>query len=535
MLAFSSAFLSPFLCIIAPIFSFLFHSPGLIRTLPSLSLINLRYPNNYIQPWNYISAFVTASLATAALYAREDVVTTIVTTLPGTTGYTVIPGTTIEATITRTLATITGTGTETDGTLESYTASTSYESVEFSISCSSDGESSNQCNSLTEATTSFPVDDTSYLSYTGTSTPLELTEVISTEVQIAESVTEITTDGITTQVTLEGITTTFTTTLSTSVDLVASASTVTIEPIAYTLTVPEESRSSDSAYSTTTTLSATEITLSVDSVSTSSSLESISTELTQITTLKITIPESTSSFTSSDIVSSYVTTIPGTETGESSSTEESTSDTNVSSSEESSTTEESTTSEESSTSMGSTTESATESGSATTNSMSESVYTSDGSVYTTDVEVPLTTLSVTASQPQSSANVPTAPAGSLNTACSVVLGPMSGEDVALLEVIFSGTIDGTTYVQWLVNYTSQLTRQIDNVAAQALADSGRQYTTAFNTIDITGILGLASAAPMYTCVRKWNTVPSSLFITMRTIIFPLLSSSQTEKVNKPRR
>ena len=41
--------------------------------------------------------------------------------------------------------------------------------------------------------------------------------------------------------------------------------------------------------------------------------------------------------------------------------------------------------------------------------------------------------------------------------------------------------------------------QIDSVAAQALADSGRQYTTAFNTIDITSILGLASAAPMYTC------------------------------------
>ena len=131
--------------------------------------------------------------------------------------------------------------------------------------------------------------------------------------------------------------------------------------------------------------------------------------------------------------------------------------------------------------------------------MSQSVYTSDGSVYTTDVEVPITTPSGTASQPQTSANVPTSPAGSLNTACSVVLGPMSGEDVALLEVIFSGTIDGTTYAQWLVNYASQLTRQIDNVAAQALADSGRQYTTAFDTIDVTGILGLASAAPMYTC------------------------------------
>ena len=131
--------------------------------------------------------------------------------------------------------------------------------------------------------------------------------------------------------------------------------------------------------------------------------------------------------------------------------------------------------------------------------VSQRVYTSDGSVYTTDVEVPVTTTSDAVSQAQTSADVPTSPAGSLNTACSVVLGPMSGEDVALLEVIFSGTIDGTTYAQWLVNYASQLTRQIDDVAAQALADSGRQYTTAFNTIDITGILGLASAAPMYTC------------------------------------
>ena len=80
-----------------------------------------------------LSAFATASLATAALYAREDVVTTNVTTLPDTTGVTTIPGTIIEATITRTLATVTVSSTETDGTIESHTETTSFDSVEFSI------------------------------------------------------------------------------------------------------------------------------------------------------------------------------------------------------------------------------------------------------------------------------------------------------------------------------------------------------------------------------------------------------------------
>ena len=147
----------------------------------------------------------------------------------------------------------------------------------------------------------------------------------------------------------------------------------------------------------------------------------------------------------------------------------------------------------------STTYTFTGTGPITTTLLFPTVVTSDGSTYTTDVPV-ATTISTGGdiTVPNVSA-VPTSPVGSVNTACSVVLGPMSGEDVALLEVIFSGTIDGTTYAQWLVNYASQLTRQIDNVAAQALADSGRQYTTAFNSIDVTGILGLASAAPMYTC------------------------------------
>ena len=100
----------------------------------------------------------------------------------------------------------------------------------------------------------------------------------------------------------------------------------------------------------------------------------------------------------------------------------------------------------------------------------------------------------------------------LNTDCTPVLGQMDDRDVALLEVIFSGTIDGTTYAQWLVNYASQLLAQVDNVASQALVETDERYTTAFNTIDVAGILDLASAAPMYTCFLSslWNeTFPDS--------------------------
>ena len=407
----------------------------------------------------------------AALYAREDVVTTIVTTIPGTTSYSVIPSTVIEATITRTLATVTGTGTDTTGSIDSYTTTTSFGSVDFSLSCSSDGQSSNQCDSLTEATTNFPVEETSYLTYDGTSTSLELTEILSTEVQVAALETEITVSGITTQVTLDSLTTAVTTTISTSVELAIAATTVTIEPTAYTLTVPVDSRSSDSSYSTTSTLESTVITLSVESVSTSISLEKVTTELTQITTLKITIPESTSSFTSSDIVSSYVTTISGTESEESSSSEES-SDTNVSSTEESSTTEESTTSEES------TTESTPES------TTFEESSTSEESTASTS----------------GTASSPTAPAPTSNpTYCEVVRGPLTPEEEVQLQVLFSDRAGASAFADYVVSYASQLVAQIADVANIAVGDNDYAFTTAFNTIDIPGILGLASAAPIYTC------------------------------------
>ena len=105
---------------------------------------------------------------------------------------------------------------------------------------------------------------------------MELTESISTEVQVAALETDITVNGISTKVTLEGVKTTFTTTISTAVELAIPATTVIIEPTPYTLTVPDDSRQSDSSYSTATTFSSTVITLSVELVSTHISLEGIS-------------------------------------------------------------------------------------------------------------------------------------------------------------------------------------------------------------------------------------------------------------------
>ena len=294
----------------------------------------------------------------------------------------------------------------------------------------------------------------------------------SSQVVITGSSSEVTISGTSTTVTIDSATVTVnveSTSTSVSVEAGSDASTITLSygpssSVSLTYTTTETVSLSRSSSVVEVSVESTVVTLSID--------ETVTTLTAGGTTTEITIPAEVATITLSGSTSE--TTISG---------EESSMTVPESSESESSSTEESTT--------GSTTEPSTDV------SVSQGVYTSDGSVYTTDVEVPITTPS--ASQPQTSANVPTAPAGSLNTACSVVLGPLSGEDVALLEVIFSGTIDGTTYAQWLVNYASQLTRQIDNVAAEALVDSGRQYTTAFDTIDITGILGLASAAPMYTC------------------------------------
>ena len=131
----------------------------------------------------------------------------IITNFPETAVYNVVPATSIETTITRTLATITATGTDTSGSIDSYTTSNTFDSAEFSLSCTSGGEASSQCDTLAETTTSFPVTEITSLTYEGTTSTLELTESISTEVQVSALETDITVNGFTTKVTLDDITT----------------------------------------------------------------------------------------------------------------------------------------------------------------------------------------------------------------------------------------------------------------------------------------------------------------------------------------
>ena len=68
-----------------------------------------------------------------------------------------------------------------------------------------------------------------------------------------------------------------------------------------------------------------------------------------------------------------------------------------------------------------------------------------------------------------------------------------------MQVLFSDRAGASAFADYVVSYASQLVAQISDVANIAVGDNNYAFTTAFDTIDIPGILGLASAAPIYTC------------------------------------
>ena len=76
---------------------------------------------------------------------------------------------------------------------------------------------------------------------------------------------------------------------------------------------------------------------------------------------------------------------------------------------------------------------------------------------------------------------------------------MTPEEEVQLQVLFSDRAGASAFADYVVSYASQLVAQIADVANIAVGDNNYAFTTAFNTIDIPGILGLASAAPIYTC------------------------------------
>lgn len=120
----------------------------------------------------------------------------------------------------------------------------------------------------------------------------------------------------------------------------------------------------------------------------------------------------------------------------------------------------------------------------TTESMTEPTVTPEGST-----TVPITT-----------AGTPSVLVGTFPTQCDAYRIPLSDEDAVLLSVLFGDRLNGTSsYADWLLSYGSTLISQIDAVIADSEVDPALDFTTAFDSIDIPGILGLASAAPMYTC------------------------------------
>ena len=194
------------------------------------------------------------------------------------------------------------------------------------------------------------------------------------------------------------------------------------------------------------------------------------------TTVTVTGTGSTTEIT----IPAVVTTITMSETSSSTSIEslETTATVGESSETAESTTEETTTSESSDTTDTTDTTSET--------SMESSSSTSEESTATT-------------SGTSSTAPTPILPPGTNPTYCEVVRGPLTPEEEVQLQVLFSDRAGASAFADYVVSYASQLVAQIADVANVAVGDNNFAFTTAFNTIDIPGVLGLASAAPIYTC------------------------------------
>ena len=300
----------------------------------------------------------------------------------------------------------------------------------------------------TETSTTIPVSTTNF-QITSFSTHIPVASY-ETEVDVDGSTVIVTVPGTATDVTIPSEEVTVTITDTTTSDAVFSGVTATSADstssfdITVTLNIP--------VTSTTYTPTQTVVTVNIPGTSTIVTLTKVSTVTSETV---IVIPEQVTTYTvgASDESSS----------SEGSSSSEETSTT----SEGSTTTEESTSSEES-----------------TTGSTSESTISEESS-----------TTSGTVSSPTAPAPTPTANP----TYCEVVRGPLTPEEEVQLQVLFSDRAGASAFADYVVSYASQLVAQIADVANIAVGDNNYAFTTAFNTIDIPGILGLASAAPIYTC------------------------------------
>ena len=318
---------------------------------------------------------------------------------------------------------------------------------------------------------------TTTLTISGTSVDITLTQSTTVELSLDGLTTTWVVGDASTAVTLEGTATTVTVTGSTSVAWVVSETTTAIDYGGTTITFTTR----DDAEGTLSTIlyEGTAFTLARAATSTTISLVGTEVGLSYDgTDATLTLSSSTTSSSSEEETSS---------SEESSSSEETTASEESTSSEDTSSSEESTSTEESS----STSEESTTTGESTAESTSESTSSEESS--TTSEESSST--SGTAASPTAPAPTPTANP----TYCEVVRGPLTPEEEVQLAVLFGDGQGGSAFADYVVSYASQLVAQIADVANIAVGDNDFAFTTAFDTIDVPGVLGLASAAPIYTC------------------------------------
>ena len=382
------------------------------------------------------------------LYARQDAEVTT-TSFAGSTLLTSVSGTSTQVDFTAASTAVTVPGTTTVWTADVAGDSTS---LEVTVSGS-----------------------TISLTLSGTSVEVTLTESTTVEISLDGLTTQWVVGAASTDVSIDGTATTVTVTGSTAVTFAVSS--VTTEATYTGTTITFLTGAEVDATTSGVTFAGTVVSLELAATSTDLSIDGTQVSLGYegtVATLTLSSSESSSS------------------SEESSSAEESSSSEETSSSEESTSTEESTTSSEetSSTSEESTTESTeestTETGSSTEETSTESTTASESTDTTTNAS-------------SSSGPTPALPPGTNPTQCEVVRGPLTPEEEVQLAVLFGDGQGGTAFADYVVSYASQLVAQIADVANIAVGDNDFAFTTAFDTIDVPGVLGLASAAPIYTC------------------------------------
>ena len=85
--------------------------------------------------------------------------------------------------------------------------------------------------------------------------------------------------------------------------------------------------------------------------------------------------------------------------------------------------------------------------------------------------------------------------------CTTKNQPLSTSELVLLEVLFDERVPETqtTYADWLIAYLSKLTSDIYAISNDAINLGGLSFTSSLESVDASGILKLASDAPLYTC------------------------------------